>query len=1123
MSRITISLLVAFGCIASLGSLVLARGGSNVESTNVPISVDTIDAADLALSPRGLQDLTGVVPGLAQTSGTNAGSSNITIRGVGSDFTSGVGNPLVVVDGVPISGGLEGVSPDDIKSIEILKGAAAATLYGSRATNGVVFLTTNPGSALGDGTRTAASAGNPELYTALDLYGQFSSGFSGSVDFNTLCNFGSGQVLPGWAHSPWLGGYGQGGRVGDNFFIPYGDALPSIIPTEIPPEPREAGDSPGTDQPPAPDSAGTGDSGGTGDENGGQTDAPAGNGGASNAGAPAKPEPSTPLQQWDRGVPPWSLVERSPEVAHLLEELRPIYELRMKSRDQMSLYGDWTLSDWKLRENKADYDAAEAIWRDTRRQILTLLTPFIAPEVAATAQTGDPSWADAPAAQASPATAAASATQAPRSGWTSPSLGLALGVDVDWTKDYYLTTERQLESGATGRIPAIGAALTPVTPYGQLLPLPYAGGLPDTELNSDLGSSRGFADETGRVRYGEFQPDPYLLSPKYSQPQGGGSIPDYDTRFRLRLDAPRSDYDFERNNFNFPDKFSPRPKRSLAYPPKDFDATRHQFGYSLKDDWTGYSLQVTPYDSATVKFAGQDYESSMRHMSEYLDRAFAKGSAGPKPYLSSSWNIGGDQYLSITRKGSLTGLLADKVPGQQWIENNSCATEAFPVLSGTVGLLHGKRVHDQWAIRRIGFTQDDTSAWKQIAPDATPVVVAVIDTGLDYHHYDLDWKNIWRNPGEIPGNGIDDDDNGYVDDIIGWDFLEFSNTPWDYDGHGTFVSGLIAARAGNRAGIDGINPNARIMVLKALNNFGHTRASWLSQAIVYAVENGARIINMSAAGPGLPRAVQDALDYADRSGVLVVVAAGNAAEDVDKVSPAGLEHAITVAATDLEDQRAEFSNWGKRVDIAAPGMHVMSLRARETDFRLTSADTPYKRGAAIAGLDRRYYRADGTSFAAPLVTAVASLIWSNNPALTHVQVRRMLEQSARDIDTPGRDQFTGYGLLDARAALAADPDDFVQVQIDAVSVASVQGKPVAQVAGTADANAFARAWVEVGRGENPESWQRIGEPLKSAVRQGLLGNIPATALQGSPVWIIRVITEHSNGSRREARYRLNIG
>src|SRR5258705_4248971 len=120
------------------------------------------------------------------------------------------------------------------------------------------------------------------------------------------------------------------------------------------------------------------------------------------------------------------------------------------------------------------------------------------------------------------------------------------------------------------------------------------------------------------------------------------------------------------------------------------------------------------------------------------------------------------------------------------------------------------------------------SAWRLVKQNAQPVVVAVIDTGLDWNHRNIDPENIWRNPKETAGNGVDDDKNGYVDDVIGWDFFDRDGQPGDFDGHGTFVSGLIAGSWKEKSGIAGINPFARLMILKAVNNFGHSRASYVA-------------------------------------------------------------------------------------------------------------------------------------------------------------------------------------------------------------------------------------------------------------------------------------------------------
>jgi len=433
----------------------------------------------------------------------------------------------------------------------------------------------------------------------------------------------------------------------------------------------------------------------------------------------------------------------------------------------------------------------------------------------------------------------------------------------------------------------------------------------------------------------------------------------------------------------------------------------------------------------------------------------------------------------------------------------------------------GQAYDDQWAIKNVGFTAGPDSAWQLVPSDAAPVVVGVIDTGLDWHHADILWDNIWNNPGEIADNDIDDDNNGFVDDVIGWDFYANGPKPWDHDGHGTFVSGVVAA-AWNDQGIAGINPHAKIMVLKALNNFGHSRASYLSRALVYAADNGADIVNMSVGGEGITDAERAAVEYAVLKGVLIVVAAGNSAVDVDTFGIAGLDGVLTVASTDMEGKRAVFSNWGTGVDISAPGMEILSLRARRTDLLRGLVDVEYAPGEAYVGPDKRYYRVSGTSFSAPIVTGIASLLKSRNPELTAADLKRILINSARDVGQPGRDNLTGAGIVDAAAALAANPSFFIDVAITGATAVQSDNKVFLELQGTLDADQLVRGWIEFGAGADPESWQRAGEDLQLTINDGSLGMIPASLLQGSPTWTFRLIGTHRNGEQRESRYVLDV-
>ena len=434
----------------------------------------------------------------------------------------------------------------------------------------------------------------------------------------------------------------------------------------------------------------------------------------------------------------------------------------------------------------------------------------------------------------------------------------------------------------------------------------------------------------------------------------------------------------------------------------------------------------------------------------------------------------------------------------------------------------GQDYPDQWAIRHVGFTDGADSAWALTEGRLHEVVVAVIDTGLDWHHADFGWDQVWRNTDEIPDNGIDDDQNGYVDDVIGWNFLDDSNNPFDLDGHGTFVAGIIAADTDNGIGIRGINPAARIMVLKALNTFGHTRASEIAEAITYAVDNGARIINLSVGGAQTTRVEEEALAYAASRGVVVIVAAGNEGIEVSDWGPAGSDHVITVASTDFDDVRTVFSNWGRGIDIAAPGLDILSLRARRTDTMRDIPGVEYEPGAAYVGEDRRYYRASGTSFSTPIVAGAASLLLSSRPELSGEEVEQILLNTARDIGSPGIDQYTGYGLLDARALMLGQPG-FVTALISHVEVVQIASGPAVRVFGQADASRFAGASLQLGVGENPAGWTEVVADVGQTPDAGALGDIPAASFAGSAVWTLRLVVDDGRGGVREARYLLNLG
>ena len=260
---------------------------------------------------------------------------------------------------------------------------------------------------------------------------------------------------------------------------------------------------------------------------------------------------------------------------------------------------------------------------------------------------------------------------------------------------------------------------------------------------------------------------------------------------------------------------------------------------------------------------------------------------------------------------------------------------------------------------------DALEAW-DVTTGSSDVVVAVVDSGVDINHPDLA-ANIWTNPGEIPGNGIDDDGNGYIDDVNGWDFYVNDNDPRDADGHGTHVAGTIAAAGNNAAGITGVSWSAQIMALRFLDAWGNGITTDAIAAIEYAAAMGADIINNSWGGGGYSQSLKEAIEA---SGAVVVCAAGNSGWNTDAFIahyPSNYNSAniIAVAASDQDDSRAFFSNYGPfSVDVAAPGTNIYSSApGRETVWE-DDFDDGNINGWMTGGTNNSWAATDAQAFSA---------------------------------------------------------------------------------------------------------------------------------------------------------------
>ena len=272
---------------------------------------------------------------------------------------------------------------------------------------------------------------------------------------------------------------------------------------------------------------------------------------------------------------------------------------------------------------------------------------------------------------------------------------------------------------------------------------------------------------------------------------------------------------------------------------------------------------------------------------------------------------------------------------------------------------------------------DALEAWEKTTGDKN-VIVAVIDTGIDYTHQDIT-QNMWMNPNEIADNKLDDDGNGFIDDIYGWNFSEKNNDPKDDNGHGTHVSGTIAAVGNNSIGVIGVAPGVRLMAVKFLNSFGSGELADAVSAIDYAVQMGARVLNNSWGGGGFSQTMADAIAAANNKNVVFAAAAGNDSEnnDTSKHYPSSydISNVISVAATNNKDQLAKFSNFGvKTVHVAAPGDNILS-----------------------SVLKNEYQSYSGTSMATPHVSGVCALLLSLEPDLTPEEVRTRLVETSDEI------------------------------------------------------------------------------------------------------------------------------
>lgn len=386
---------------------------------------------------------------------------------------------------------------------------------------------------------------------------------------------------------------------------------------------------------------------------------------------------------------------------------------------------------------------------------------------------------------------------------------------------------------------------------------------------------------------------------------------------------------------------------------------------TLKGSYSGLNMHHFKLGS------GQDLEATLRDLRNDPDVEYAE----PNYILKAPGQVGQEEVMSMS----------------------DVRAQAAVAASSTVG-----------ALAQTNAPIQLQNAWAQMSSSVSPVVVAIIDTGVDMNHeVFVDSGAIWTNPNEIAGNGIDDDANGYIDDVHGWNFAANNNSPMDDDNHGTHVAGIVLGTTQDIAAYPMQPAAIRIMPLKFLDSSGMGTTSDAVKAIYYAVNNGAKVLNNSWGGGGYSNSLLDAIAFAYSRRVVFVAAAGNSSSnnDVTPTYPANysVPGVISVASTTDADGLSSFSNFGvSTVHVGSPGSSIWS------------------------SLPNNFYgRASGTSMATPFVAGLAALMLRENSSLSAYQVRELLFAGAQKISslqtkTTTKSRINAYNSIVAAKGATGD-------------------------------------------------------------------------------------------------------
>ncbi len=586
-------------------------------------------------------------------------------------------------------------------------------------------------------------------------------------------------------------------------------------------------------------------------------------------------------------------------------------------------------------------------------------------------------------------------------------------------------------------------------------------------------------------------------------------------------------------------KFSP----SLAEDAADLVANGKLFADALPDrsaslDQLNHKAKVRGARSLFINRRGrstaearEDERRKLTRLQQRSRRRVKEAGAPPAPDLVNAY------VLEVPQDADIEALAAEyrRDPHVEYAQPNYFVTANTipndPYYSSAGSW--GQPYDDLWGLKKI----QAESAWGLGKGQGT--VVAVVDTGVDYTHPDLA-ANIWTNTGEVPANGIDDDHNGFIDDVRGWDISTCvlfgfggycaqtkpqDNDPMDFYGHGTHVSGTIAAVGDNGIGIIGVAPEAKIMPVKGLNDSGQGQISDLAAGIVYAAQNGADVINNSW-GCGFPcytnPVAEDAVRTAYALGSIMVFSAGNSSIDAALTSPQNMlsPKPIVVGASTETDAPAFFTNFGFLMDVMAPGggdntpppnydpfRNILSLRATQSYGAVDAS------GQLRIGQD--YARQAGTSMAAPHVSGLAALVIGRHPQFSNEDVRRAIRASADDLSFLGSDSDTGAGRIQASRAMTINyvPQGKITSPAYPATVSANDGATLS-IMGTSSGPAFSQYALAYTTSTDPGTQVPIGSPVNTPVVNGALGTWNVGTLP-TDLYVLRLLTSTTEGFRFE--------